>query len=192
MKSNHTEAETDQYMAVMESFTLQKIKKDLEKKMMNESAPLFRLVNLQKKEVNLEELKGKVVVVDFWATWCGPCIASFPGMQKAVNKYRDNPNVVFLFIDTWETDKDREKLVVDFIKSKNYSFNVLYDTPLKDNQAQFEVVSNYKVEGIPTKFIIGPDGNIRFKSVGFGGSEDALVQEISTMIEMAGGEVKKM
>jgi thiol-disulfide isomerase/thioredoxin len=192
LNSNHTEAETASYMEVLETFTLEKIKKDLQKKMMNESAPHFRLVNLEKKEVNLEDLKGKVVVVDFWATWCGPCIASFPGMQKAVNKYKDNPNVVFLFIDTWETGENREKQVVDFIKSKNYNFNVLYDTPKKENAAEFAVVSSYKVEGIPTKFIIDAEGNIRFKSVGFGGNEDALVQEISTMIEMAGAGMKKM
>ena len=192
LKSNHTEAETASYMTALESFTLEKIKKDLQKKMMNESAPAFRLVNLEKKEVNLQDLKGKVAVVDFWATWCGPCIASFPGMQKAVNKYKDNPNVVFLFIDTWETGDNREKQVVDFIKSKNYNFNVLYDIPKMENAAEFAVVSSYKVEGIPTKFIIDADGNIRFKSVGFGGNEDALVQEISTMIDMAGAGMKKM
>jgi thiol-disulfide isomerase/thioredoxin len=187
---NNSEAETDRYFAAIEAESLERIKKALEKKMVNENAPLFRLVNLEKKEVSLQDLKGKVVIVDFWATWCGPCIASFPGMQKAVNKYKDNPNVVFLFIDTWETGDDREKLVTDFIKSKNYNFNVLYDEKKKENPAEFAVVSSYKVEGIPTKFIIDPDGNIRFKSVGFSGSEDALVQEISTMIEMAAASKK--
>ena len=186
----HSEAETDRYFAAIEAESLIKMKKALEKKMVNENAPLFRLVNLEKKEVSLQDLKGKVVIVDFWATWCGPCIASFPGMQKAVNKYKDNPNVVFLFIDTWETAENREKLVTDFIKSKNYNFNVLYDEKKKENPAEFAVVSSYKVEGIPTKFIIDPEGNIRFKSVGFSGSDDALVQEISTMIEMASGSKK--
>ena len=81
-------------------------------------------------------------------------------------------------------------MVSDFIKSKNYNFNVLYDEKKKENPAEFAVVSSYKVEGIPTKFIIDPEGNIRFKSVGFSGSEDALVQEISTMIDLASGAKK--
>ena len=110
-------------------------------------------------------------------------------MQKAVDKYKGNADVVFLFVDTWESQETaelRKKEVTAFIAENKYSFNVLYDEKAKENADAFEVVTKYKVEGIPTKFIIGKDGNIKFKSVGFSGSADALVEEISTMIDMAG------
>jgi peroxiredoxin len=146
-------------------------------------APAFKLKDINGNTVSLASLKGKTIVVDFWATWCGPCKASFPGMQKTVNKYRNDPNVVFLFIDTWETDKNREKLVKDFIQKNKYTFTVLYDETRK-NSDEYGVIGDYKVEGIPTKFVIDKNNNIKFKAVGFNGNDDALVEEISTMIEM--------
>ncbi|RYY06048.1 MAG: TlpA family protein disulfide reductase, partial [Sphingobacteriaceae bacterium] len=114
----------------------------------------------------------------------GPCKASFPGMQLAVNKYKTDPNVKFLFIDTWETDKNYLAGVKKFITDNHYSFDVLMDEKGEDDR-QSKVVSLFKVEGIPTKFILDKDGNIRFKHVGFSGSAEGLRDEVSAMIEMA-------
>ncbi len=136
------------------------------------------------KKVDIAELKGKVVIVDFWATWCGPCIASFPGMQKMVNKYKDDPNVKFIFVDTWETAEDKKKNAQDFMTSKKYNFDVLLDN---DNKT----VEQFKVDGIPTKFVIDKNGKIRFKSVGFSGSDDKLMAELTAMIDMASNPEKK-
>ncbi|WP_159452680.1 TlpA disulfide reductase family protein [Pedobacter nyackensis] len=178
------------YLAGVEKMALAKEREEWAKKMINMPAPDFSLRNLKGELVKLSDLKGKVVIVDYWATWCGPCVASFPGMQKAVTKYAADPNVVFLFVNTWQTEDNREKLVGDFIAEKKVSFNVLFDTKNKQDPSKFDVVSAYKVDGIPTKYIIGPDGNIRFKSTGFSGSADAVVRELDTMIGMvlAGGK----
>lgn len=181
LANNTIEQAYNKHLAGLEKEAAVKFKEELVAKMIEEDAPDFRLVNLEGKEVSLDDMKGKVVVLDFWATWCGPCKASFPGMQKMVNQYKDSDQVVFLFIDTWERGKNKEKDVTDFISKNEYTFNVLMDKEDK-------IVAKYKVEGIPTKFVLDGNGKIRFKSVGYSGNNEALVTEMNLMIELAGGK----
>ena len=149
----------------------------LRDEMMLEPAPDFTLTDLNVDEVSLSQFKGDIVILDFWATWCGPCKASFPGMKKAIEKYIDDDKVKFLFVNSWERVAEKKKNAEEFIVKNEYPFRVLMD---EDNK----VIEKYKVSGIPTKFIIDGEGNIRFKAVGFQGSDDKLVEEISTMISM--------
>ncbi|MCF8243100.1 MAG: TlpA family protein disulfide reductase, partial [Melioribacteraceae bacterium] len=167
----------EEYLAALESKAESELISDLKKEMIEEPAPQFTLTDVDGKEVSLADYKGKAVIVDFWATWCGPCLNSFPGMKKAVEKFSDDENVHFLFVNTWENVDDKVKNAKDFITNNNYPFHVLMDTENK-------VVTDFKVSGIPTKFIIDGNGNIRFKSVGFGGNTDHLVDELSAMISM--------
>lgn len=93
-----------------------------------------------------------------------------------MNKYKDNPDVQFLFVDSRERGEqaEKQKNTSGFISKNKYTFNVLMDN---DNK----VIEKYKVEGIPTKFIIDKSGMIRFKTVGFD-NEEKMQQEIDTMI----------
>nr|WP_294790128.1 redoxin domain-containing protein [uncultured Mucilaginibacter sp.] len=170
---------------------LAELKKELNSKMIKDPAPLFTLKDLQGKPVSLANLKGKTVIIDFWATWCGPCKMSFPGMQIAQNKYKDNPDVVFLFIDTWETGSNYLPGVKRFIAENNYSFHVLVDEKGADKR-QSKVISTFKVEGIPTKFIIDKNGDIRFKYVGYSGTTEAVVNEVTAMIDLVNDPVAKI
>jgi len=181
IKDKKSEAGFDEYITALQKEATIKMLEELRKSMINEKAPVFALVDLNGKRIDLGELKGKVVIVDFWATWCGPCKASFPGMQKMVNKYKDDPNVKFVFIDTWEKGDEKQKNAAEFIANNKYTFQVLMDNDDK-------VVAEFKVEGIPTKFVIDKNGMVRFKSVGFNGSDDKLVAELTAMIEMASAE----
>jgi len=180
---NHNEVGYGPYLdSLLHTAKKQKMQA-LAKKMLDIPAPGFCLKDQYGMRVNLSDLKGKMVILDFWATWCAPCKASFPGMQMALNKYRDHKDIVFLFIDTWETGDHYIQEAAKFIDENKYAFQLLFDEKGKDGRLS-KVRSLYGVDSVPTKLIIDRNGNIRFKTTGFNGTSAELLEELSDMITM--------
>ena len=130
------------------------------------AAPDFVSLDLAGKEVRVSDFKGKILIVDFWATWCGPCIASFPHTQQVAAKYKDE-GVVVLAAGTSDTiEKFKEWIPKNQPKYPDLRFT--YDakergSPEFENRASAKL---YRVEGIPTQFVIGRDGVIAAVVVG--------------------------
>ena len=173
----------DAYQEDIRKGVIDNLRKRLTKSMMNEHAADFSLTDLQGNRVTLADLKGKIVILDFWATWCVPCKASFPAMQMAIDKYKNDSGVKFLFIHTWERTSTPVADAQAYISGTKYNFEVLMDTRDPETEDN-KVVNCYNVSSIPAKFVIDEKGNIRFKLTGFNGSNEAVVDEISMIIEL--------
>src|SRR5690606_1095730 len=99
---NGSDKGVEGYFSRMDADVLKNIREHMKEMETFKPAPAFELLNMSGEKVSLASLKGKVVVLDFWATWCQPCIRSFPGMKAAQAMYEDDDQVQFLFINTWE------------------------------------------------------------------------------------------
>ncbi|MEM5948499.1 TlpA disulfide reductase family protein [Spirochaetia bacterium 38H-sp] len=117
-------------------------------------APDFIVKALDGKDVSLSDYEGKVVFLNFWATWCPPCRMEMPWIETMVQKIKGH-DVVFLAINVQE-DKDTVKA---FIEENNYTFPVLLDT-------SGTVSGIYGVSGIPTTYFIDKKGMVRGRLVG--------------------------
>jgi thiol-disulfide isomerase/thioredoxin len=117
-------------------------------------APVFTLPGLQG-EVTLGSLRGKAVLVDFWASWCGPCRQSFPWMNGLQKRYGDKG----LAIVAVNLDKDRE-LASHFLAEVPAAFTVAFDPSGK-------TAESYRVKALPTTFLVSPDGKLLLTHTGF-------------------------
>lgn len=163
-------------------------RKDAMASMMNKAMPDWSMKDLNNQVVNFKDLRGKTVILDFWATWCVPCKASFPGMKLAVEKYKNDPDVVFYFVDTEEKGANYQAEVKKYIKDNNYPFNILFDNKAEGAKATGEVFDQVcktlTISGIPQKLFVDKNGNLRFISIGYNGSATALADDISNMVEL--------
>jgi len=119
-----------------------------------QAAPDFTLIDMEGKEVSLSDYKGKVILLDFWATWCGPCRKEIPSFIKLQNDYKED--VVVLGISL---DQNGPKAVIPFAKKMGINYPVVYGNG--------QVVQAYGgVRSIPTTFVIDKEFNIQRKYVG--------------------------
>ena len=152
--------------------------------LLNQKAPEFSLSNLKGEKVSLASFKGKTVIISFWATWCVYCHKNFKGMQKAISHYQENPDVVFLFIDTRENGNDILEDVKKDISKNNYKFQVLLDEKGSDGK-QNKYYKLYDMPGLPTRFIIDRQGIIRYKLEGHADwrSDDENAAEVVKLVD---------
>ena len=120
-----------------------------------EPAPDIILPDESGQPVRLFDLLGQFVYVDFWASWCGPCRQSFPWMnQLSMRSEMAALNVLAINVDENLGDASV------FLRRNPAQFTVLYDPTGR-------VAANYQLPGMPTSFLIGPDGRIRWRHIGF-------------------------
>jgi peroxiredoxin len=110
-------------------------------------APDFTLVTLEGRTVQLREFRGKLVLLNFWATWCAPCLHEMPSMERLYQTFKATEFVLLAV----SMDRQGEGVARPFVENLQLSFPVLLDTTS-------EVGRQYGVRGLPTSYIIGPEG----------------------------------
>ncbi len=140
-------------------------------------APRWTLNDLAGKPVSLAALKGKVVVLDFWGSWCGPCRMELPHLQKAYEHYRAK-GVAFttVNVEMAETAAEHKQIATEFMKTNRYTFPVALDH-------EGVAVQAHGVESYPTVYVIDRTGKIRFRNLGYtDGISEILGAQIDALL----------
>jgi thiol-disulfide isomerase/thioredoxin len=116
-------------------------------------------------DLDLNAYRGKVVYVDFWASWCGPCKQSFPWLDRLVREY-SSQNFVVIGVNV---DKDRER-AERFLSDTPADFSIVYDP-------KGELATAYKVSGMPGGVLIDRAGHVRFQHAGFSEKQKGIYEE---------------
>lgn len=154
-----------------------KLRSLLQQQQLQAKAPsLDNIVDLSGQPVRPESLRGKVIVIDFWATWCIPCMQEMPYLQKVYDVYKNDPRVAFLVINSGARNTLQD--AQNWSGNKKYTFPVYFHT----NPAVGDV---FGFTVIPAVFVIDPDGRLQFRTIGFEGPdmEDKLGTEIKILLK---------
>jgi cytochrome c biogenesis protein CcmG, thiol:disulfide interchange protein DsbE len=140
----------------------------------NEPASDFTLRGAQA-DVSLSQYRGKVVYLDFWASWCGPCRQSFPWMERMESLYGPEGLVVIAI----NLDKQRS-LAEQFIQQQQPHFTIAFDP-------QGEVAERYDVQMMPSSYLIDREGQIKLRHQGFQSDKTSLIEaEIRSLLQPVG------
>lgn len=129
----------------------------------------FKLQDLNGKKVKLSDFRGKPVLIDFWATWCPPCRAAIPGIEKLHKTYRDKGLVVLGI----SMDQGGWDIVKSFVSEYGVTYTILKGTD--------DVLSDYKVRTIPMMVLVNKEGKIVKRYLGFG-AEDEVQNDIQSVL----------
>ncbi len=143
-------------------------------------APDFAATAPDGSQVRLSDYKGKIVVLDFWSTWCGPCQSAMPHLEKVYQQIKDK-NVAVLGVCVWDEKPAYDKWVA--AKKDTYHFPTAFDPA---GRGKTSIASSlYHVSGIPTQYVIDKDGKIAASTVGYneGGTElETALNKLGTNI----------
>lgn len=137
---------------------------------LKQTAPEFSFTDNNNKTINLSDYKGKVVLINFFATWCGPCMVEMPLLQNEIwNKLKDNPNFVILSLGRDHSQEEINK----FIEQKKFTFPIYADKGKV-------VYSLFATQYIPRNYLIDKNGKVVYASTGFSIEE---FEELKTKID---------
>jgi peroxiredoxin len=146
----------------------------LRSKLIDQPAPAFATKTPDGKDITLAEFKGKVVMLDFWATWCGPCMQAIPAVQRLSEQFKDQPVAI---IGVNRDKPGDEAKVKKTIERKALTFFQAMDMP-------GTIAKSYKVSAIPALILIDKEGVVRSVHVGYGpGEEKMLAAEIEKLLK---------
>ncbi len=153
-----------------------------EKHVLNWDAPAAVFTDMEGDTLTLASLAGKVVLLDFWASWCGPCKLALPGLDKMTPGYVETGDFVMIPANTWErvAGEERKQTAKATWQTLGLSMPIYFD---KERGEDRPAVEAFGVSGIPTSFLIGKNGKILFKTIGYGGEAGEL--ELKSKIEWA-------
>ena len=114
-------------------------------------APDFTVYDLEGNEVHLTDFFGKPIIVNFWASWCGPCKMEMPDFDSAYAAYKDD--IVFLMVNMTDGSRETVEVASEFIANSGYSFPVYYDT-------EYSAAITYSVASLPTSYFLNEKGEL--------------------------------